>query len=50
MMPFMAAKLGAVQGRAIVVAGWRLGAESVRLGFSVCADVSLVGMRQMSNV
>jgi hypothetical protein len=49
-MPFMAVKLGAVQGRAIMAAGWRSGAESVRLGFSACADVSLAGMRQISNL
>jgi hypothetical protein len=48
--PFMAAKLGAVQGRAIMAAERRSGTESVRLGFSAWADASLVGMRQMSNV
>jgi hypothetical protein len=50
MMPFMAARLGAGQGRAITAGEWGLGAESVRLGVSACADVSLVEMRQMSNV
>jgi hypothetical protein len=46
----MAAKLGAVQGRAIMAGEWRPGAESVRLGFSACADAALVGMRQMPNI
>jgi hypothetical protein len=32
MMPFIAAKLGAVQGRAIMITGWRSGAESVSPG------------------
>ena len=41
----MAAKLGAVQGSVIMVAGWRPGAKSVRLGLSACADTLPVRMR-----
>ena len=35
----MATRFGAVQGRAIMVGEWRLGADSVRLGFSACASL-----------
>ena len=49
MMPFTAAKIGAVQGSVIVVVSGRRGAGSWRLGSSVCAEASHVGMRQTSN-
>jgi len=39
MMPFTAAKLGAVQGSAIVVVGERWGAESALEGVPELADI-----------
>ena len=36
----MAAKVGAVQGRAIMAGEWRFVAKSVRLGFSACAGLA----------